>query len=109
MQNLEEVIPILSLAVAVLAVLVGPFISHIIARKQIENTVILAKKNIVAPIRQRWINELREILAELTTTCTYFWSEVNEEKKEAYHLRIRSLIGKLELYINPWERVKNEI
>lgn len=52
---------------------------------------------------------MRQILAKLTTTCTYFWTEENEHKRESYHLEVRALIGQLELYINPKENDHKEL
>lgn len=109
MDNLNNLLPISSLVIAALAVFVGPFISSKVANKQLSATTAIAKKNIVAPIRQNWINELRLILASLTTTCAYFWTEENEKRRESYHLEVRALIGKLELYINPNEKDHQEL
>lgn len=103
MENVDKYLPVFSLVIAALAVFVGPMVSSRMANRQLEATIALSKKNIVSPIRQNWINELRKILAELTTTCAYFWTETNEEEREKYHLKVRSLIGHLELYINPKE------
>ncbi|UTW47125.1 hypothetical protein [Bacterioplanoides sp. SCSIO 12839] len=105
----DDILPVLSLIIAALAVFVGPFISSYIASKQLSATNAIAKKNIIAPIRQNWINELRIILSSLTTTCAYFWTEEDEDKRESYHLEVRALIGKLELYINANEEDHQEL
>ena len=57
---------LLALIVAVLAVIVGPVVSLCIARRQIRALAEVADKQITAPMRQAWINKLRELLAELT-------------------------------------------
>ena len=103
MENVDKFLPVFSLVIAALAVFVGPMVSSRMANRQLEATIALSRKNIVSPIRQNWINELRKILSELTTTCACFWTETNEEEREKYHLKVRSLIGHLELYINPKE------
>ncbi len=95
--------------VAALAVLFGPFISLKIASKQLAVTSAISEKNIIAPIRQNWINELRQILSKLATTCAYFWTEEDETKQGKYHLEVRALIGQLELYINPNENEHKEL
>ena len=94
---------------AALAVFVGPMISLRMANRQLESTIAISKKNIISPIRQNWINELRKILAELTSTCALFWTEEDERKREEYHLKVRTLIGQLELYINPKEDEHKEL
>ena len=109
MEDFDKLIPISSLIIAALAVFVGPLISSKMGEKQLTTTSSIAKKNIVAPIRQNWINELRQILAKLTTTCAYFWTEEKEERRELYHLEVRALIGQLELYINPQEDEHKEL
>lgn len=60
MDKWATALPVLSLAVAVLAVFVGPAIQLAIARKQIRATVLSAN-------RQRWIDELRQQIAEFIT------------------------------------------
>lgn len=109
MESVDKYLPIMSLVIAALAVFVGPMISLRMASRQLGATIAISKKNIISPIRQNWINELRKILAELTTTCTYFWTETDEEKREEYHLKVRALIGQLELYINPKEDEHKEL
>ena len=111
MELSKELLPILSLVVAILAVFIGPMLSLKSTKAQIDSSSKIARKNIVAPIRQNWINELREILAELLVTTTYYWTEENlgSVAKNEYHLRIRQLISKLQLYINPKEKPHIEL
>ena len=67
---------ILSLIVAALAVAVAPLVSWLTTKRQINTSFALARdqmhtsletanKQITAPMRQAWINKLRELLAEL--------------------------------------------
>jgi hypothetical protein len=64
---MEKLFPVLSLVVAGLAVFVGPIISLQIARRQVASSLQVANKQITAPMRQSWINSLRDLLAELTS------------------------------------------
>jgi hypothetical protein len=57
----QQLIPILSLIIAALAVLVAPAVQWRIAKRQI-----------VAPMRQAWINELRKKLSKLLGSASYF-------------------------------------
>jgi hypothetical protein len=52
-------IPVLSLIVAALAVFFGPLITLKISRKQFELSRRIADKQIIAPMRQAWIEKLR--------------------------------------------------
>jgi uncharacterized protein YneF (UPF0154 family) len=71
---MERFIPILSLLIAAIAVFVGPAISVYIAKRQIRAsseianeqirmTLKASSKQITAPMRQAWINCLRNLLA----------------------------------------------
>jgi uncharacterized protein YneF (UPF0154 family) len=98
-QQLDHVtllIPILSLAVAALAVFVGPFITLRISRRQFELSRRIADKQIVAPMRQAWINNLREKVAELSSSALHYWNkdwsrplhdseDLKDEEQEAAH------------------------
>jgi hypothetical protein len=57
-------IPILSLVVAALAVFVGPIISWRIAKRQVTANFATSNKQIIAPMRQAWINNLRDLLSK---------------------------------------------
>jgi uncharacterized membrane protein len=103
-------IPVLSLFVAILAVFAGPVVMLVINRKQLEQGRQVANKQIVAPMRQVWINNLRERIAELTSGILHAWARVwerpapsgpewiDEERK-----RLLQLEHEVELMINPAE------
>lgn len=65
-------IPILSLVVAALAVFVGPIISRRVANRQLEANLDVANKQIIAPMRQGWINMLRDLLSEITSSALHY-------------------------------------
>jgi len=48
----DMVIPVLSLLVAAIAVFVGPLISWSIANRQVQSSLAVANKQIIAPMRQ---------------------------------------------------------
>ena len=50
---MDEYIPIISVVIALFAVIIGPFVTLYIARRQI-------KANVLSPNRQQWINTLRD-------------------------------------------------
>ena len=64
---MTEYIPVLSLMVAALAIFVGPVIGYFVAKKQIKSAQLIANKQVIAPMRQAWINELRKKVAELVS------------------------------------------
>lgn len=87
-----NVIPLASLVVAALAVFVGPYVSSRIARRQI-----------VAPIRQQWIDKLRDTIAELAAKAAHYWASGYEERSDAEYFRITELQHKLRLLVNAKE------
>lgn len=108
----NQVIPILSLIVAVLAVFVGPFVTLKLGRKQIELSRRIASKQIVAPMRQAWINTLREKLAELTGSAFHYWNTRlvgTDELKDEEQKRLTQLEHEMELLINPTEEDHREL
>ncbi len=60
-------LPVLSLIVAALAVFVGPFVTAWVARVQMRASLRAANKQIVGPMRQQWIEALRDLIAELSS------------------------------------------
>ena len=96
----NSILPVLSLVVAGIAVFVGPCISWLVAKRQIENTLKISNKQVVAPIRQNWINELRVLLAELTGKSSHYWASGYEDREDSEYRHITELESKLALYIN---------
>ena len=97
-------ISILSLAVALLAVIVGPFVSWKIAKKQIESSSRTARQQMLGPMRKAWINELRELISEVASSCLYYWQAGFEDRSETEYKRITDIEHKIQLMINPREQ-----
>ena len=66
-------IPTLSLIVAAIAVFFGPWISLRIAKRQMASSAEVANKQITAPMRQAWINNLRDLIAELAGDALHYF------------------------------------
>jgi uncharacterized protein YneF (UPF0154 family) len=88
---MERFIPILSLLIAAIAVFVGPAISVYIAKRQIRAsseianeqirmTLKASSKQITAPMRQAWINCLRNLLAEISSSALHYYVAGFEER-----------------------------
>src|SRR6201998_3579529 len=95
---LNALIPVLSLVIALLAVFVGPLVTLRIGRKQIEISRRIANKQIVAPMRQAWINTFREKLAELTSRALHY-----------HDLRPNGEAGKTEKELRSLTQLKHKI
>ena len=86
----------LSLIVAALAVVIGPMVSWAIAERQIRSSLEASNKQITAPMRQAWINQLRELLAELASKTMHvdldLEGKIDEEFQRMTRLEARILL-----------------
>jgi hypothetical protein len=96
-----DAIPILSLVVAVLAVFVGPLISWVITKRQLEAAVRIASLQIVAPMRQTWINELRQKLSEFSSSALHYFVAGFENRTDAEYKRMAALEHEIALMLSP--------
>ena len=102
----DHAITLISLAIALLAVFFGPLISTNIAKRQIESSEKIALKQVVAPMRQAWINGLRDKVSRLCADaefCCYSRvskSDVSPEYKEQAR-ELHRLEKEIALTINP--------
>jgi len=108
-QTDPAIIPILSLVVAVLAVFVGPFISWKVAKRQIEASSAVARSQMLGPMRQAWINELRELVSEIASSCLHYWQAGFEDRTDEEYKRITDIEHKIQLMINPKEKDHQEL
>ena len=104
----------LSLIVAALAVFVGPIVSWSITKRQIRASSALASnqvrsslevsnKQIIAPMRQAWINNLRDLLAELASSALHYYVAGYEDRTDTEYQRVTLLESKVQLMLNPGE------
>lgn len=100
---MNEIIPILSLTIALLAVFVGPFISWRIAKRQIDSSQRISNKQIIAPIRQAWINELRNYLSEIISSSHHYFVAGFEDRTDEEYKRLTELEHRITLMLNPNE------
>ena len=100
---MDSAIPILSLLVAALAVFVGPVISFHVAKRQIRSSLEAANKQITAPMRQAWINNLRDLLAELASSALHYHVAGFEDRTDVEYQRLTLLEHKIQLMLNPKE------
>jgi hypothetical protein len=100
---MDKIIPILSLIVSIFAVFVGPLITYRIASRQMRLSLEATNKQIIAPMRQTWINSLRDALAELLSSTQHFYVTGYEYRKEADYQRIALLEYKILLMLNSKE------
>jgi len=97
---MKEIVPILSLVIAILAVFIGPIISWKIAKSQIASSLKAANKQLVAPMRQAWINDLRGLIAEISSSALHYYQAGFEDRKDKEYKRLTELEGKISLMLN---------
>ena len=110
MNNASFWISVLSLLIALLAVLVGPIVSWLIAKRQAQITLSIAKRHTISPIRQEWIDKLRKRVAEIMSTSHQYFvahqGDPSEQGKmiddEPFRKRL-FLYREIELMLNPDE------
>jgi Zn-dependent protease with chaperone function len=85
-QEAGQSIAILSLVVAALAVFVGPLISWFVSKRQLASSLEVANKQVVAPMRQAWINNLRDVLSELLSSALHYYVSGFEDRSDAEYL-----------------------
>ena len=96
-------ITILSLCVALLAVFVGPILAWLSARRQMTTSLVVANKQIIAPMRQAWINNLRDSTAELTSRAFHYYRAGYENRSDAEYQAMTLLEQKISLMLNVTE------
>jgi len=110
----DKTIPVLSLVVAALAVVISPLVSWLIARRQFRNSLELtqrqinsslavANKQIIAPMRQKWINDLRDLVAELASDSLHYFRAGHDFEGYKNFQRLTFLESKIQLMLNPNE------
>ena len=110
MNNASFWISVLSLLIALLAVLVGPIVSWLIAKRQAQITLSIAKRHTISPIRQEWIDKLRKRVAEIMSTSHQYFvahqGDPSEQGKMIDDEPVRKrlfLYREIELMLNPDE------
>lgn len=100
---MKDEIPILSLIIALLAVFVGPLLSWLAARQQAAILLAVANKQITAPMRQAWINTLRDLTAELSSRALHYFQTGFEDRSDAEYQELTLLEQRIALMLNSEE------
>ena len=101
---LAAIAAVLAAIVAVLAAVGAPWVSLHIANRQIRSSLEVSNKQIIAPMRQAWIDKLRELLAEFTSrTTVYYYTDLERFSAEDGQ-RLSLLETHIRLMLNPNEK-----
>ncbi len=102
--EVKDYITFLAMLISLVAVIIGPII-----------TLKVAKRQIVSPIRQKWIDELREVVSEYLSECQQLiilgkdGMLNSEQTDESLFTRLLYLEQKLRLMLNPKEDNHNRL
>jgi hypothetical protein len=106
--NLE--VAVISAIVAVVAVVVGGLWSWNAAKKQAEAAMLIGHHQIISPMRQAWINKLRERIAEFKGLLFMRQFELETQQLDrTYHLAIFQKYEEIKLLIHKGEPDHEEI
>jgi hypothetical protein len=100
---MDQTTSILSLSVALLAVVASPLVSWIITRRTLESSERVAVRQVLAPMRQAWINTLRERFAELSAKTLHYLVSGYADRSDDEYARVRQLEQEITLMLNPLE------
>ena len=64
----------------------------------------LAGRVKISEFRQAWINKLRELLAELTSSALHYWAAGYEDRTDSEYKRVTLLEAHIQLMLNPKEK-----
>ena len=112
--SINDFLPFMSLIIAALAVVVGPFIAWKVAKIQSDNSLKVANKQIIAPMRQVWINQLRDKLAEFFSIAQPLFIGGSDrqfpvgDKKDHLEQDLIRVLREIELMLNPNEEDHEE-
>jgi len=108
MQDLLAASPFIALIISLLALLVTIDIAKrqataaaILAQKNLDAASAVARRQIISPIRQKWIDELRSNVVELLTGSQTYW--IYPKDQETVHRNLLLMLRKIELMLNPLE------
>ena len=109
-------ISIASAIIALAAVIVGPSLVFVASRRQMATQIVIAYRSVISPMRQKWINDLRERVAEFVSEATWIYL-LNFQGKESLEkvdvkpttIRMTLLRNQIELMLNPAEDDHNEL
>ena len=107
--NKSDLISIISLTIAAIAIFFGPLISIIITNKTLKLNSKIASKSLISPIRQQWIDNLRNTIIELLAKSHHYCVSGTEDREDEEYYRIIELEKKIILLINSKEEDNNKL
>ena len=95
----EQKISLTSLVIALMSVIVGPGLTWFLTRRQLLVSLQISNKQLIAPMRQAWVTALREQIAELASSSTFYQAHAGAQTDEKYQ-RLVMLEHNISLMLN---------
>ncbi|MES2983375.1 MAG: hypothetical protein V4727_13775 [Verrucomicrobiota bacterium] len=106
-QQIISLVPFASLCVALIAVFFGPLVTLLIAKRQWRLMRASVATQVLAPVRSKWISELRDLLAQTRSRAHFYYvaesdgeADWKAERKE-FHLEMTKLYHQIALMLDP--------
>lgn len=109
----SQLLNILSLCIALLAVIVSPLVSWLVSKRQFETSLHISNKQVMAPIKKEWVESLQNYVAELLSTSLWFYvseedlsqnssdTEEYEDASERVEKKLLLIMSQIELMLDP--------
>ena len=117
MDNWQNWAPIVSAATALVAVILGPVISYKIAKAQMRTGTDIAYRQVISPIRQAWIDNLRQCMVEVLHVSLQYYTagvydgididslpDAGESVRSKMNYKMEHILSKMQLMLNPDEQ-----
>lgn len=105
----NQLVTFISLIIAALAVFFAPVVNMYVAKFNNKSSSRLSHKQLLSPMRQNWINNLRDLLAEMSSSLQHYYVAGFEDLENDEYRRLTLLEHKIRLMLNPNEQVNKEL
>ena len=102
---------LLSLVVALLTVLLSPLVTLAVAKRSHANALRVTRANVRASVRQSWLENTRDTLAELLSTMHHCYVAIDDESPDQVEVlrKIGFLQEKIALLLDPKDAAHTEL
>lgn len=97
----SPIIPVLSLLIALLAVLVSPIVSWFVAKRSVESSERVSARQLIAPMREAWLDHLRSLMADFSAATLHYFVAGFEERTDDEYFRMTRVQEEIRLMLGP--------
>ena len=104
-----DLIPLASLLIAALAVFMGPLLSWQMSRRTLAESGHISRKQMLLPIRQTWLSELRKKLADVLALSLHYWAAGFEDRTDEEYRELTVIQQEVKLLLDPHDPSHEEL